>query len=104
MREALQRFGAAGVGAILFGVAFWALMLIAGPMLLMVDMAFHPYLPNPADVGGPKDVYTVANFAKVFTDELNWKVFSKTMYSSILVTVISLLIGYPLSFILVRSG
>lgn len=104
MKEALQRFGAAGVGAILFGVAFWALMLIAGPMLLMVDMAFHPYLPNPADVGGPKDVYTVANFAKVFTDELNWKVFSKTMYSSILVTIIALLIGYPLSFILVRSG
>lgn len=104
MKEALQRFGAAGVGAILFGMAFWAIMLIAGPMLLMVDLAFRPYLPNPADVGGPKDVYTVANFAKVFFDELNWRVFVKTMYSSILVTIVSLLIGYPLSFILVRAG
>jgi spermidine/putrescine transport system permease protein len=104
VKEALQRFGALGVGAILFGVAFWAIMLIAGPMLLMVDLAFRPYLPNPADLGGPKDVYTLANFAKVFLDDLNWRVFTKTMYSSIVVTVVSLLIAYPVSFILVRAG
>jgi spermidine/putrescine transport system permease protein len=102
--EAIRRFGAGGVAAILTGVAFWAIMLIAGPMLLMVDLAFRPYLPNPADVGGPLDVHTVGNFAKVFLDDLNWRVFLKTIYASIMVTVISLLIGYPLSFILVRSA
>ncbi len=104
MNEALRRFGYAGVGAILFGVLFWGVLLIAAPMLLMVDLAFRPYLPDPKDVGGPLDVYTVQNFAKVFFDPLNVRVFLKTIYASILVTVISLLIGYPLSYILVRAG
>ncbi|MCK6451677.1 MAG: ABC transporter permease [Alphaproteobacteria bacterium] len=104
MTEALQRFGYAGVGAILFGVLFWGALLIVAPMLLMVDLAFRPYLPNPKDVGGPLDVYTIQNFAKVFLDPLNVWVFWKTIYASILVTVVSLLIGYPLSYILVRAG
>lgn len=104
MSEAIRRFGAGGVAAILTGVAFWAIMLIAGPMLLMVDLAFRPFLPNPGDVGGPLDVYTIANFAKVVMDDLNWRVFLKTIYASISTTVIALLIGYPLSFILVRSA
>ena len=104
MSEALQRFGYAGVGAILFGVLFWGALLIVAPMLLMVDLAFRPYLPDPKDVGGPLDVYTFYNFTKVFLDPLNVWVFWKTIYASILVTVISLLIGYPLSYILVRAG
>lgn len=104
MTEALQRFGYAGVGAILFGVLFWSALLIVAPMLLMVDLAFRPYLPNPKDVGGPLDIYTIQNFAKVFLDPLNVWVFWKTIYASILVTVIALVIGYPLSYILVRAG
>ncbi len=104
MSEAIRRFGAGGVAAILTGVAFWAIVLIAGPMLLMVDLAFRPFLPNPGDVGGPLDVHTIANFAKVVTDDLNWRVFLKTIYASITTTIIALLIGYPLSFILVRSA
>ena len=104
MSDAIQRFGRSGVAAILIGVAFWALMLIVGPMLLMIDMAFHPYLPNPKDVGGSLDVYTVANFIKVFAEPDYVWVFVKTINASILVTVIALLIGYPLAYILVRAG
>jgi spermidine/putrescine transport system permease protein len=102
-REAVRRFGYGGVAFILGGCAFWALVLIVLPTLLMVDQAFRPFLPR-SEWGGPKDVYTARNIVSAVGEPLNQRIFLKTIWASVLVTVIALLNAYPLSFILVRGG
>src|SRR5262249_25421182 len=81
----------------------WALMLIVLPTLLMVDQAFRPFLPR-SEWGGPKDVYTVRNMLAAVGEPLNRVIFFKTIWASVLVTLLSLANAYPLSFILVRGG
>lgn len=103
MKEAARRFGWLGVGLIFGLCAFWALFLIVLPMGVMVDQAFRPFLP-PRDWGGPKDVYTLQNFGVVLLNEFNRNIFLKTIWASVLVTLISLALGYPISFILARGG
>jgi spermidine/putrescine transport system permease protein len=101
--EAVRRFGYGGIAFILGGCAFWALVLIVLPMLMMVDQAFRPFLPR-AEWGGPKDVYSLVNFASAVLDPFNQYIFAKTIWASVLVTVIALANAYPLSFILARGG
>jgi spermidine/putrescine transport system permease protein len=102
-RDAVRRFGYGGLVFIFGGCAFWAVVLIVLPALLMVDQAARPFLPR-SEWGGPKDVYTLQNLVAAVGEPLNQLIFFKTIWASVLVTAIALLNAYPLSFILVRGG
>jgi spermidine/putrescine transport system permease protein len=102
-RDAVRRFGYGGLAFVFGGCAFWVLVLIVLPALLMVDQAFRPFLPR-AEWGGPRDVYTLRNVAAAVGDPFNQVIFLKTIWASVLVTVIALVNAYPLSFILARGG
>jgi spermidine/putrescine transport system permease protein len=102
-RDAVRRFGYGGLAFIVVGCAFWALMLIVLPMLLMLDQAFRPFLPR-SEWGGPRDVYGWQNFVIAIGEPLNQIIFLKTIWASVLVTAFALVNAYPLSFILVRGG
>ena len=102
-RDAVRRFGYGGLAFILVGCAFWALVLIVLPTLLMVDQAVRPFLPR-SEWGGPKDVYTLRNLVSAVGEPLNQIIFLKTIWASVLVTALALANAYPLSFILVRGG
>ena len=101
-RDAVRRFGYGGVAFIFAGCAFWALVLIVLPALLMLDQAFRPFLAR-TEWGGPKDVYTVKNLVTAVGEPLNQVIFLKTIWASVLVTAVALVNAYPLSFILARG-
>jgi spermidine/putrescine transport system permease protein len=103
LKDAVRRFGYAGVALICFAAGFWILILILLPAVVMLDFAFRPFLPL-REWGGPKDVYTLANFATAFFNEFNRVIFLKTIWASVLTTVLALVICYPISFILSRAG
>ena len=87
-----QRNGAVISTYLLVAVAFWAIMMIVLPQLYMVDYSFHPKL-TPAEQGGPKDVYTLANYrfflyGPQIGDEVSWnkphlKAFGVTILASL---------------------
>jgi spermidine/putrescine transport system permease protein len=103
LQDASRRFGYGGLVFILGGCAFWALFLIVLPNLMMFDQAFRPFLPR-SEWGGPKDVYSFLNFKTALFDSFNQLIFLKTIWASVLVTVISLANAYPIAFILARGG
>lgn len=104
--------GRHGLGVALFvglGVGFWVLFLIALPQIAMLDFSFRHNLPR-AEIGGPADVYTLSNYAAFFRSAdgaANWLdmgVLFKTMAAAVFVTVIDVLICYPIAFILAHSA
>ena len=100
------------LGSILFFlVAFWIIFLILLPQLSMLDFSFRHNLP-PADVGGPKDVYTLRNYKfLVFgpegaSDAFNYvdlAVFVRTILAAMAVTILNLILCYPLAYYLGQS-
>lgn len=102
MSEAALRLGRLGLAYAWAGTGVWALLLIVLPLLFMVDYAFRPFL-LPNEWGGPKDVYTVANFSTVLVNEFNRAIFLKTVWASLLVTLIALVACYPIAWVLARS-
>ena len=106
-----QRNGAVISTYLLVAVAFWAIMMIVLPQLYMVDYSFHPKL-MPAEQGGPKDVYTLANYrfflyGPQIGDEVSWnkphlKAFGVTILASLFVTFVNFCLCYPLAFYLAQ--
>ncbi|QFR33715.1 ABC transporter permease [Ancylobacter sp. TS-1] len=102
-----------GVGTYLVvAVGFWAFFIILLPQLAMVDMSFRPKLP-PAQMGGPKDVFTLENYryflfgSTTSTAEWNWlhiKAFFLTIGVSIAITLLNFAISYPLAFHMAQSA
>ncbi len=45
--------------------AFWLLVLVILPNLYLFENSFRPYLPV-AEIGGPKDVYSLNNYLTFF--------------------------------------
>ncbi|WP_319774043.1 ABC transporter permease [Breoghania sp.] len=113
IRKAFDGFvGRHGLGAAVFigaAVLFWVIFLIVLPQLAMLDYSFRHNLPR-ADVGGPQDVYTVANYSyflfgndgTVQTTDL--AVLGKTMLAAVFVTIIDIALCYPIAFILAHSA
>jgi spermidine/putrescine transport system permease protein len=107
----VQRNGAVISIYLLAAVGFWAIMLIVLPQLYMVDYSFHPKLP-PAQQGGPKDVYTLANykfflFGPQIGDEVSWndthiRAFFLTIVASLFVTFVNFCLCYPLAYYLAQ--
>ncbi|MCX8995557.1 ABC transporter permease [Rhizobiaceae bacterium BDR2-2] len=104
--------GRHGIGVALFvglGVGFWVLFLIALPQIAMFDFSLRHNLPR-AELGGPNDVYTLSNYAAFFRTsggQANWLdmgVLFKTIVAAVFVTIIDVLICYPIAYILAHSA
>ena len=102
----------AGLGAcLLIAVGFWILILILMPQLAMIDFSFRHNLP-PTEQGGPQDVYTLEHYqfmvygsaeATGAYNTVDLSVFARTLAAALLVTVVDLLICYPIAYLLAQS-
>ncbi|MCA3452338.1 MAG: ABC transporter permease [Rhodobacter sp.] len=99
MKDLLNRYGLllTTVFAVLTG--FWILVLVVLPNIYLFEHSFRPYLPV-AELGGPKDVYSLDNYLTFFRSPIHISVFVWTVVYSALVTVICFLIAYPLAYYL----
>jgi spermidine/putrescine transport system permease protein len=97
---------------LLLSVLFWVFILIVLPQLFMMDFSFRHNLP-PADIGGPKDVYTLENYqymiygsaqAEGSYNTVDLTVFARTLIAAIFVTLFDLAICYPIAFYLAHSA
>ncbi|MBJ7536522.1 ABC transporter permease [Marinomonas transparens] len=95
------RFGLGLTVGILGLIAIWLIALVILPQLLMVDYSFRPNL-LPADIGGSKDVYSLVNYETLFNNKIHLAIFFKTIWSSVLVTLLTLLVSYPIAFYLAK--
>ncbi|ETI60886.1 ABC transporter permease [Marinomonas profundimaris] len=95
------RFGSGLAVGIIGMIAIWLIGLVILPQLLMVDYSFRPNL-LPADIGGPKDVYSLTNYETLFNNLIHLKIFFKTIWSSVLVTSLTLIVSYPIAFYLAK--
>ena len=103
MSELFRRFGRLGGGLVLATALLWALLLIVLPQLLMVDLSFRPNLPAAAR-GGPEDTWTLANYAALWANPLHRAIFWQTIWSSLLVTLLALVVCYPVAFHLAQEA
>jgi spermidine/putrescine transport system permease protein len=99
MKDLVNRYGLllTTVFAVLTG--FWVLVLVVLPNIYLFEHSFRPYLPV-AELGGPKDVYSLDNYLTFFRSPIHISVFVWTVVYSALVTVICFLIAYPLAYYL----
>jgi spermidine/putrescine transport system permease protein len=114
MRHMLRRYGTGLTTAFILLTAFWLLMLVILPNLALFEASFRPYLPV-VDIGGPKDTYSFGNYAKFWSNPVpasyfgidveipvHIKTFIATVVYSGVVTLICLLMSYPLAFYLAK--
>ena len=114
MQDLLRRYGPGLSGLILLLVAFWLVMLVIVPNITLFEQSFRPYLPV-AEVGGPRDVYSLGNYAKVFDGNVETsllgitfeipvhvRTFSQTIWYSMVVTVICFAMAYPLAYYMAK--
>jgi spermidine/putrescine transport system permease protein len=99
MTDLLNRYGLllTTVFAVLTG--FWILVLVVLPNIYLFEHSFKPYLPV-AELGGPKDVYSLDNYLTFFRSPIHISVFFWTVIYSAVVTFICFLIAYPLAYYL----
>ncbi len=114
MHDLYRRYGK-GLTYTFIGLTFfWLIVLVVLPDFKLLEASFRPYLPV-ADIGGPKDVYSLGNYAQIFGNEVPFsifgievmiaariKVFILTIFYSGVVTLITFLLAYPLSFYLAK--
>jgi len=98
-------------GILMFLVAFWIIILILLPQISMLDFSFRYNLP-PALQGTEADVYTLDNYRYLVfgpegaTDAFNkvdLMVFVRTIIAAMAVTVMNLILCYPLAYYLGQS-
>lgn len=114
MHDLLRRYGPGLSGLIILMVAFWLIMLVIVPNITLFEQSFRPYLPV-VDLGGPKDTYSLNNYAKVFDGNVETslfgiafqvpvhvKTFSQTIWYSMVVTIICFALAYPLAYYMAK--
>lgn len=85
-------------------------LLFLVPALLMVFVAFR----QPGDYGGVAPLFqtlnnhttlnlSTASLVSGFSDTYIWKIFFRSLYFSIITTIICLLIGYPLALFIAKN-
>jgi spermidine/putrescine transport system permease protein len=102
MTAILRRYGLTLTVLMVTLTLVWTLLLIVLPYFVMVDFSLRPNL-LPADIGGPKDVYTLSNYTALFGNALHLKVFLKTIWSGILVVILCLAVCYPIAYYLAQG-
>lgn len=103
MAELYRRFGG-GLGTLFFAlVAVWLAGMVLAPNLTMIDYALRPNLP-PAEIGGPRDVYSLDNILYLANESVHRAIFFKTVWASALVAFITLIVCYPIAFWLAQRA
>ena len=110
----LRRYGAVLTGTFLGLTAFWLLVLVILPNITMLESSFRPYLPV-TEIGGANDVYSGHNYFSIFENPVDValfglsfsigvrvKVFALTVFYSVVVTLITFILAYPLSYYLAK--
>lgn len=114
MHDLYRRYGK-GLTFLFIGLTFfWLAILVILPNFTMLESSFRPYLPQ-VDVGGPRDVYSLGNYAMILGNEVDFsifgfvvptpvrvKVFLLTIFYSAVVTVITFVLAYPLAYYLAK--
>ena len=101
-----------GLGTfLLVAVLFWIVVLIVLPQLSMLDFSFRHHLPPP-EMGGPKDTYTIEHYkylvlgapgADTSYNAVDLGVFGRTLLAALFVTILDLVLCYPLAYYLGQS-
>ncbi|GAB3486481.1 ABC transporter permease [Marinomonas epiphytica] len=100
-KQLAERFGSSLTVGIIGMVSIWLIGMVILPQILMIDYSFRPNL-LPAEQGGPKDVYSLINYDTLFNNSIHLAIFFKTIWSSVLVTLLTLLVSYPIAFYLAK--
>ncbi|TPI57345.1 ABC transporter permease [Mesorhizobium sp. B3-1-3] len=112
MQEVFRRYGVPAAGLMIGLTFFWIVILVVVPYLFLVEASFRPFLPAD-QVGGPLDHYTLANYLAfvdpnatkdflIFHVPIHAYVFLQTVFISILVTIVTLMLGYPMAYIMAK--
>jgi len=101
--DALKRFGHLGIAFMFASTAIWALLLILIPHLMLIDYAFHAN-PGAIDKGLAPDGWTLYSFGPLFDteDPLVLNTFVRTMLTSFVITVLALIVCYPIAYYLAK--
>src|SRR5439155_16486519 len=100
-----QRNGPVLSSYLLVAVGFWTIMIIVLPQLYMIEYSFRHNL-NAMEVGGPKDVYTLANYRYLILgrpgdaaplNSVHLSAFFHTIIISVLMTFFDFCLCYPLA-------
>lgn len=114
MQDLIRRYGVGLTTIFCLLVAFWLVMLVIVPNLTLLEASFRPYLPV-AEIGGPKDTYSLNNYMKVFDGIIDAKflglsfrvpvhvfTFFLTIWYSVVVTLVCFVIAYPLAYYMAK--
>lgn len=101
MKDLLNRYGVTLTTVFVALTAFWLVMLVVLPNLYLFENSFRPYLPV-AEIGGPKDVYSLNNYLTFFQSPIHISVFIWTIIYSSLVTLICFAVAYPMAYYLAK--
>lgn len=114
METLLRRYGPGLTLIMCLLVAFWLLMLVIVPNITLFEQSFRPYLPV-VEIGGPLDTYSVDNYMKVFDGHVTSSIlgiefqipvrvrtFGLTIWYSMVVAVLCLMLAYPLGFYMAK--
>ncbi|MBR9653297.1 ABC transporter permease [Thalassobius aquimarinus] len=97
MTEIFQRFGKPLGGCFVVLVLLWLAGMVLVPGIFMINSSLRPHLPPPLR-GGDQDVYLFDNFAYLINHSNHGQIFLKTVWSSALVTMATLLLCYPVAY------
>jgi putative spermidine/putrescine transport system permease protein len=89
---------ASGIGLVSPLVLVLAGVFVA-PLLFMFPTSFHPYVPGQGIGTG----WTLENYIRPFVDGYYREVILRTLWIGFVVTLIALLIGYPLAYFMART-
>jgi spermidine/putrescine transport system permease protein len=95
----LYRRPEAQAWALLAPGAFWLAVFFLVPILIMLVYSFMPR----GIYGGVERGFTLEHYARFF-DPLYLEVLQRTFLWSVACTVICLVLGYPVAYVIVRSG
>jgi spermidine/putrescine transport system permease protein len=114
MQDLLRRYGLGLTTIICLLVFFWLVILVIVPNITLFESSFRPYLPV-TEIGGPKDVYSIDNYLKVFGGEVEVSplgftfmipvhvlTFFLTIWYSVVVTALCFLIAYPMAYFMAK--
>ena len=80
-----------------------AITLLAGvfvaPLLLLLPTSFHPYIPGT----GIGETWTLKNYTHILGDGFYLFIIFRTLALGLIVTLLTLIIGYPLAYFLART-
>lgn len=103
MSDLYHRFGS-GLTTIFIGLVLaWLAGMVLAPNLMMIDYALRPNLP-PADIGGPRDVYSLDNILYLANEGVHRAIFLKTIWASALVAFLTLVVCYPIAYWLAQTA